>query len=94
MFLFLQFGLGGSANTDDGDAAGEFGQAFLEFFLVVIAGGLVDLDADLLDAAFDLGGIALAADDGGVVFVGNDFLGIARGPAGWRFPACGRSLRR
>ena len=77
VLLFLQLGLGGCANADDGNAAGELGQAFLQFLAVVIAGALVDLDADLLDAAFDLGGIALAADDGGVVLGGDDLLGAA-----------------
>ena len=54
VFLFLQFGLGGGANTDDGNTTGELGKTFLQFFAVVIAGGLVDLDADLFDAAFDV----------------------------------------
>ncbi len=54
------------------------GQAFLQFFAVVIAGGLVDLDADLLDAALDFLLVAFAADDGGVVFVGGDFLSTAK----------------
>jgi hypothetical protein len=39
-FLFLHLGLGRSADIDDGDATGEFGQAFLQFFAVVIRGGL------------------------------------------------------
>src|SRR5437870_672293 len=52
---FLRFGFGGCADIDDGHAAGEFGQAFLEFLAVVIGGSLFDLAADLIDAALDLG---------------------------------------
>ena len=62
VLLFFQLGLGGCAHTDDGYAAGQLGQALLQFFLVVIAGALIDLDADLLDAAFDLGRLAFTAD--------------------------------
>ena len=36
-FLFLHLGFGRGADVDDGDAAGELGQAFLQFFAVVIA---------------------------------------------------------
>ncbi len=94
VLLLFEFGLGGCANTDDGNAAGELGQTLLQFFLVVIAGALVDLNTDLLDAALDLGGITLATNDGGVVLVGDDFLSLAEVVAGWWFRACGRSLRR
>src|SRR6202030_4296989 len=51
--------------------------ALLELFLVVIAGGVFDLRADLLDATFDFGGLACAFDDRGVVLVDGDFLGAA-----------------
>ncbi len=66
MLLLFQLGLGRRADADDGNAAGEFGQALLELLFVVVAGTLVDLDADLLDAALDLGFVALAADDCGL----------------------------
>ena len=78
VLLLFQLGLGGCANADDGNAAGELGKALLQLLAVVIAGALVDLDADLLNAAFDLGGIAFAADNGGVVFGGDDLLGVAQ----------------
>ena len=35
--LLLHFGFGRGADIDDGDAAGELGQAFLQLFAVVIA---------------------------------------------------------
>ena len=78
MLLFLQLGLGGCANADDGDAARELGQALLEFFFVVIAGALVNLDADLVNAALDAGCIAFAANDGGVVLVHDDLFAVAQ----------------
>ena len=52
--LLLQLDLGGRADLDDGHAAGQLGQALLELLAVVVAGGLVDLDLDLADAALDV----------------------------------------
>ena len=75
--LFLHFGLGGRADFDDRDAARELRQAFLELLAIVIGSGLFDLSAQLLDAAFDVLGLAGAIDDGGVVFVHRDALGAA-----------------
>src|ERR1039458_4846373 len=49
-FLFLHFGFGGRADLDYRDAAGELGQTFLQLLAVVIAGRLVDLRTELLDA--------------------------------------------
>jgi hypothetical protein len=48
--LFLHLGLGGRADVDDGHAAGELGQAFLQLLAVVVGGGLGDLAADLADS--------------------------------------------
>jgi len=59
VFLFLEFGLGGSPNTNDGNASRKLGKALLQFLAVVIAGSAVDFHTDLLDAPFDLGFIAL-----------------------------------
>src|SRR5713101_1102393 len=74
-FLFLHLGLGGGAHVDDGDTAGELGQTFLEFLPVIVGSGFVDLAADLIDAALDLGGFAVALDDGGVFLVDGDRFG-------------------
>jgi hypothetical protein len=76
--LFLHFGLGGRADLDDSHAAGQFRQALLELLTVVVGGGLVDLGAELLDAAFDGLVLAGAFDDGGVVLVDGDALGAAQ----------------
>src|SRR5207302_2791826 len=75
--LFLQFGFGGCADLDDGDAADQLGKALLELFLVVVAGGVFDLRADLLHTAFDVRGLAGAFDNRGVVLVDGDLLRAA-----------------
>src|SRR6185503_13110481 len=75
--LFLQLGLSGCANLDDGNAANELCEALLELLLVVVGGGLLDLRTDLLHAAFDVGRLAGTVNDGGVVLVDGDALGLA-----------------
>src|SRR5262249_5250592 len=45
--LLLHLGLGRSADMDHGHAAGELGEALLELLAVVVAGGFLDLAADL-----------------------------------------------
>ena len=71
-FLFLHLGLGRGADIDDGHAAGQLGQAFLQLLAVVVGGGFLDLAADLIDTALDLGGLAAAFDDGGVLLVNDN----------------------
>ena len=75
--LFLHRDFGGRADVDLGDAAGELGEALLELLAVVVAGGVVDLVLDLLDAALDGLLVAGAFDDRGVVLVDADLLGPA-----------------
>ena len=45
--LLLHFGLGRGADLDDGDAADQLRQAFLQFLAVVVRGRLLDLRAKL-----------------------------------------------
>src|SRR6185436_75305 len=59
-------------------AADQLGQALLELLAVVVRGGVLDLLADLLDAALDVRLLAGALDDGGVVLVDGDALGAAQ----------------
>ena len=55
VLAFLHLGFGGQhPRFDDGDAAGEFGETFLQLFAIVIAGGLLDLLADLIRAGVDV----------------------------------------
>src|SRR5690606_8491783 len=73
----LHLGLGGGTDLDDGDAAHELGQALLELLAVVVAGGVLDLAADLGLTTLDLLLAARAVDDRGVVLVDLDALGLA-----------------
>ncbi len=72
--LLLHLDLGRGADIDDGDAAGQLGEALLELLAVVVGGGLVDLAADLLHAALDVGALAAALDDRRVLLVDDDAL--------------------
>src|SRR5438876_2143992 len=75
--LVLHLDLGRSADLDHRDAAGELRHALLQLLLVVIAGRLLDLHADLLHAGLDLLLVAGAVDDGGVFLAGLDLLRAA-----------------
>src|SRR5213592_1336589 len=75
--LLLHFGLGGRAHVDHGDAARELREPLLQLLLVVIRRGLLDCRLDLADAALDVGLLALATDDRGVVLVDDDQLCVA-----------------
>jgi hypothetical protein len=75
--LLLHLGLGGGADVDDGHAAGQLGQALLELLAVVVGGGLLDLATDLLRRGPGCRSFAGAIDDGGVVLVDHDALGLA-----------------
>ena len=94
VLLLFELGLGGGADLDDGHAAGELGQPLLQLLAVEVAGGGLDLGADLLDAALDRGLVAVAFDEGGVVLGRDDAAGAAEILDGRRCRACGRSLRR
>src|SRR6266702_4187631 len=71
-FLHLDFGRG--ADLDDRNAAGELGYPLLQLFLVVIAGGFLDLGADALDPRLDRLGIAGTVDKGRLFLVHFDTL--------------------
>src|SRR5713226_8504099 len=75
--LLLHFGLGGGPHVDNKDAARQLREPLLQFLLVVIRRGLLDRRLDLADAALDVGLLALAPDDRGVVLVDEDPLRVA-----------------
>ncbi len=75
--LLLHLRLGGRADLDDGDAADQLGQTLLELLAVVVRGGVLDLDANLLHPRLDVGLLACPLDDRGVVLVDRDALGAA-----------------
>ena len=62
VLALLYLGLGGAADTDYRNAAGELGEPLLQFLLVVVGGGLLDLRLDLIDARLDVGLLAGAVD--------------------------------
>ena len=72
VLLLLHLGLGGRADLDDGDAAGELGEALLELLAVEVRVGVLDLGLDLVDAALDRVGVAGAVDDRGRVLGDDD----------------------
>ena len=76
--LFLELGLGGRSDLDQGDAADHLGQALLELFAVVVGRRIFDLGADLFDPGLNVLGLALALDDGRVVLVDDGLLGLAQ----------------
>ena len=77
VFLLLHLDLRSGADVDDGNAAGQLGEALLELLAVIVAGGLLNLGFDLTHAGLDHLAVALAADDGGGVLVDGDFLALA-----------------
>src|SRR5690606_2787040 len=77
VLLLLDLDLGRAADAQDGDAAGQLGQALLQLLTVVVRGGVLDLTLDLADAGFDAVLLASAFDDGGVVLGDLDLLGLA-----------------
>ncbi len=64
VLTLFDFDLGHAANADNGNTACQLGHAFLQFFLVVVASGFLDLLTDLADPCFDLGLFAMTIDDG------------------------------
>ena len=77
VLLLLQLHLGGGADLDHAHAAGQLGEALLELLAVPVGVGVLDLGLDLVDAALDLGGVAAAVDDRGVVLGDHDATGGA-----------------
>src|SRR5262245_1877236 len=76
--LLLHVGVGLRADADDCDAASELGETLLEFFLVILAFGLINLVLDLSDPLVDVGPLAGAFDDRGIVLIDGDLLGAAQ----------------
>ena len=73
VLALLELDLGGRADLDDRDTAGELGQALLQLLAVVVGVAVLDLGADLVDPALDLLGVTGALDDRRLV-LGDDDL--------------------
>src|SRR5699024_10921394 len=61
----FELNLGCSTDLDDGDATGQFGQAFLQFFTVPVRVGCFDLGTDLGNTIGDVLCFTGAIHDGG-----------------------------
>ena len=77
VLALLHLDLGRAADADHRDAAGELGQPLLELLAIIVRRGLLDLRLDLGDAGLDVGLLAGAVDDGGVLLVDHHLLGAA-----------------
>src|SRR5690606_29391437 len=78
VLLLLDLDLGRTANADDGHAAGQLGETLLQLLAVVVGSGFLDLLLDLIDTTLDLGLLAGAVDDGGVLLLDHHLLGLAQ----------------
>ena len=78
VLLLLHLRLGGSADLDDGDAAGQLREALLELLAVEVRVGVLDLGLQLLDPALDGVGLAGTVDDRGRILVDDDPAGAAQ----------------
>src|SRR5690606_32550123 len=77
VLLLLELDLGDGADLDHADAAGELGATLLELRAVPVGVGVLDLGLDLVDQGPDLGAVATAVDDRGVVLGDHDTTGLA-----------------
>ncbi len=72
VLLLLELHLGGRADLDDHDTAGQLGETLLELLTIPVGVGVLDLALDLADPGLDVGLGAGAVDDGGVVLGDDD----------------------
>src|SRR5256885_1814618 len=77
ILALLNLDFGRAADADHRDAARELGQTLLQLLAVVVRGGFLDLRLDLRHAGFDVGLLAGAVDDRGVLLVDHHLLGAA-----------------
>ncbi len=76
-FLFFHFNFRRSADLQYRDTAGKLCKTFLQFFLVVVRSGFIDLLFDFIDALFDIFLLACTLNDGGVIFIDRNAFGSA-----------------
>src|SRR5262249_14068310 len=78
VLALLHLDLGRTADADHRDAAGALGQPLLHFLAIIVGGSPLDLPLDLGDAGLDIGLLAGATDDRGVLLVDRALLGAAQ----------------
>src|SRR3954462_11694647 len=76
VLLLLHLGLGGSADLDHRNAAGELRQPLLQLLAVEVGVGVLDLGLQLLDPTLDPVGVTGAVDDRRRVLVDDDAAGL------------------
>src|SRR4029077_12378634 len=77
VLLLLELDLGGRADLQDRDTAGQLGATLLQLLAVVVGVGVLDLGLDLVDATLDVVLGAAALDDRGLVLRDDDLAGTA-----------------
>src|SRR4051812_6633830 len=77
VLLLLHLRLGGCADLDHCNAAGELRQPLLQLLAVEVRVGVLDLALDLLDAGLDRLAVAGTVDDRGRILVDDDLAGAA-----------------
>ena len=77
MLLLLHLRLGGCADLDDRDAAGQLCQPLLQLLAVEVRVGVLDLGLQLLDAGLDRLAVTGTVDDRRRVLVDDDLAGVA-----------------
>ena len=87
VLLLLHLDLGGTADLDHRNAAGQLGKALLQLLAIIVGGGVLDLLTDLGATALDVRLLALAVDDRGVLLLDAHPLGAAEHGKGRRSPA-------
>ena len=76
VLLLFELDLGRSTDLHDGNAAAELGETLLELLAIPVAESVLSISAlDLADPAFDVGLLAGAVDDRGVVLGHDDAAG-------------------
>ena len=78
VLLLLELHLGGGPDLDHSHTAGQLGQPLLQLLAVPVRVGVVDLGLDLGHPTLDVGPVARALDDGGVVLGDDDLAGGAQ----------------
>ena len=77
-FLLFHFDFSCSTNLDDSNTTGELGNALLQLFFVVVRRRILNLAANLLNAAMNIFTLASTIDDRGVFLGDLDLLGLTK----------------
>ncbi len=76
--LFLHFALGSSTDIDLSNTASQLCDSLFKLFTVVVAGAVFHFPSNLIDTSRNVSLLAATFDDGRIVFVDNDFLGLTK----------------